>query len=117
FLKGAVGYVIVIVTVYFGIDYLRRVMLGSSRGDLVWHIGDWVFMLFAVVLLIRFLSEPLITHFATASDADTHGSARFAGRREIAPLTKAEGGLLIGRANNSGRLLRYSGPAHLLTMA
>ncbi|MGO7345706.1 type IV secretory system conjugative DNA transfer family protein, partial [Rhizobium johnstonii] len=26
-------------------------------------------------------------------------------------------GLLIGRANNSGRLLRYSGPAHLLTMA
>ncbi|MGO7079290.1 type IV secretory system conjugative DNA transfer family protein, partial [Rhizobium johnstonii] len=117
FLKGAVGYVIVIVTVYFGIDYLRRVILGSSRGDLVWHIGDWVFMLFAVVLLIRFLSEPLITHFATASDADTHGSARFAGRREIAPLTKAEGGLLIGRANNSGRLLRYSGPAHLLTMA
>ncbi|MGO7148650.1 type IV secretory system conjugative DNA transfer family protein, partial [Rhizobium ruizarguesonis] len=117
FLKGAVGYVIVIVTVYFGIDYLRRVILGSSRGDVIWHIGDWVFMLFAVVLLIRFLSEPLITHFGTASDADTHGTARFAGTREIAPLTKAEGGLLIGRANNSGQLLRYSGPAHLLTMA
>ncbi|MGO8063817.1 type IV secretory system conjugative DNA transfer family protein, partial [Rhizobium johnstonii] len=109
--------VIVIVTVYFGIDYLRRVILGSSRGDVIWHIGDWVFMLFAIVLLIRFLSEPLITHFGTASDADTHGSARFAGTREIAPLTKAEGGLLIGRAQGSGRLLRYEGPAHLLTMA
>ncbi|MGO6697746.1 type IV secretory system conjugative DNA transfer family protein, partial [Rhizobium johnstonii] len=116
FLKGAVGYVIVIVTVYFGIDYLRRVILGSSRGDLVWHIGDWIFMLFAVVLLIRFLSEPLITHFGSAVD-DTHGSARFAGRREIAPLTKAGSGLLIGRAPGSARLLRYDGQAHLLTMA
>ncbi|TBG13072.1 type IV secretory system conjugative DNA transfer family protein, partial (plasmid) [Rhizobium leguminosarum] len=82
FVMGAAGYLFVVFTVYFGIDYLRRVILGSSRGDLVWHIGDWIFMLFAVVLLIRFLSEPLITHFATASDADTHGSARFAGRRE-----------------------------------
>ncbi|WP_327212514.1 type IV secretory system conjugative DNA transfer family protein (plasmid) [Rhizobium beringeri] len=117
FLKGAVGYVIVIVTVKFGIDYLLRVILGSSRGDIVWHIGDWIFMLFAIVLLIRFLSEPLITHFGTASDADTHGSARFAGRREIAPLTKTSSGLLIGRAPGSARLLRYDGPAHLLTMA
>ncbi|TBG75810.1 type IV secretory system conjugative DNA transfer family protein (plasmid) [Rhizobium leguminosarum] len=116
FVMGASGYLLVVFTVYFGIDYLRRVILGSHRGDVIWHIGDWVVMAFAIVLLIRLLSTPLITHFGTVSD-DTHGSARFAGRREIAPLTKAEGGLLIGRANNSGRLLRYSGPAHLLTMA
>ncbi|MBY2991105.1 type IV secretory system conjugative DNA transfer family protein [Rhizobium leguminosarum] len=117
FVMGAFGYLLVVFTVYFGIDYLRRVILGGHRGDVIWHIGDWVVMAFAVVLLIRLLSVPLITHFGTASDADTHGTARFAGTREIAPLTKAEGGLLIGRANNSGRLLRYSGPAHLLTMA
>ncbi|NEI59348.1 TraM recognition domain-containing protein [Rhizobium leguminosarum] len=116
FVMGAAGYLFVVFTVYFGIDYLRRVMLGNHRGDVIWHIGDWVVMAFAIVLLIRLLSVPLITHFGSAMD-DTHGSARFAGRREIAPLTKAEGGLLIGRANNSGRLLRYSGPAHLLTMA
>ncbi|MGO7836221.1 type IV secretory system conjugative DNA transfer family protein [Rhizobium johnstonii] len=116
FVMGAAGYLFVVFTVYFGIDYLRRVILGGHRGDVIWHIGDWVVMAFAVVLLIRLLSVPLITHFGSAVD-DTHGSARFAGRREIAPLTKAEGGLLIGRANNSGRLLRYSGPAHLLTMA
>ncbi|NEK13127.1 TraM recognition domain-containing protein, partial [Rhizobium leguminosarum] len=116
FVMGAAGYLFVVFTVYFGIDYLRRVILGGHRGDVIWHIGDWVVMAFAIVLLIRLLSVPLITHFGTVSD-DTHGSARFAGRREIAPLTKAEGGLLIGRANNSGRLLRYSGPAHLLTMA
>ncbi|MBB4511250.1 type IV secretory system conjugative DNA transfer family protein [Rhizobium leguminosarum] len=117
FVMVAFGYLLVVFTVYFGIDYLRRVILGGHKGDVIWHVGDWVVMAFAIVLLIRLLSEPLITHFGTASDADTHGSARFAGRREIAPLTKAEGGLLIGRANNSGRLLRYSGPAHLLTMA
>ncbi|NEJ10344.1 TraM recognition domain-containing protein [Rhizobium leguminosarum] len=116
FVMGAFGYLLVVFTVYFGIDYLRRVILGGHRGDLIWHIGDWVVMAFAVVLLIRLLSVPLITHFGSASD-DTHGSARFAGRGEIAPLTRAEGGLLIGRANNSGRLLCYSGPAHLLTMA
>ncbi|MGO8388436.1 type IV secretory system conjugative DNA transfer family protein [Rhizobium johnstonii] len=116
FVMGAAGYLFVVFTVYFGIDYLRRVMLGNHRGDVIWHIGDWVVMAFAIVLLIRLLSVPLITHFGSAMD-DTHGSARFAGRREIAPLTKAEGGLLIGRANNSGRLLRYSGPAHLFTMA
>ncbi|TAZ23269.1 type IV secretory system conjugative DNA transfer family protein, partial [Rhizobium ruizarguesonis] len=116
FVMGAFGYLLVVFTVYFGIDYLRRVILGGHRCDVIWHIGDWVVMAFAIVLLIRLLSTPLITHFGSAVD-DTHGSARFAGRREIAPLTKAEGGLLIGRANNSGRLLRYSGPAHLLTMA
>ncbi|TAZ65296.1 type IV secretory system conjugative DNA transfer family protein [Rhizobium ruizarguesonis] len=116
FVMGAAGYLFVVFTVNFGIDYLTRVILGSHRGDIIWHVGDWIFMLFAIVLLIRLLSTPLITHFGSAVD-DTHGSARFAGRREIAPLTKSEGGLLIGRANNSGRLLRYSGPAHLLTMA
>ncbi|NNU36212.1 type IV secretory system conjugative DNA transfer family protein [Rhizobium sophorae] len=116
FVMGAFGYLLVVFTVYFGIDYLRRVILGGHRGDVIWHIGDWVVMAFAIVLLIRLLSAPLITHFGSAVD-DTHGSARFAGRREIAPLTKAGSGLLIGRAQGSGRLLRYDGPAHLLTMA
>ncbi|TAY09262.1 type IV secretory system conjugative DNA transfer family protein (plasmid) [Rhizobium ruizarguesonis] len=116
FVMGAFGYLLVVFTVYFGIDYLRRVILGGHRGDVIWHIGDWVVMAFAIVLLIRLLSTPLITHFGSAAD-DTHGSARFAGRREIAPLTKAGSGLLIGRAPGSARLLRYDGPAHLLTMA
>ncbi|MGO8063778.1 type IV secretory system conjugative DNA transfer family protein [Rhizobium johnstonii] len=116
FVMGAAGYLFVVFTVNFGIDYLRRVPLGGHRGDVIWHIGDWVVMAFAVVLLIRLLSVPLITHFGTVSD-DTHGSARFAGRREIAPLAKAGSGLLIGRAPGSGGLLRYDGPAHLLTMA
>ncbi|MGO8462829.1 hypothetical protein ACC759_38500, partial [Rhizobium ruizarguesonis] len=64
----------VVFTVYFGIDYLRRLILGGHRGDFIWHIGDWLVMAFAILLLIRLLSFPLITHFGSAMD-DTHGSA------------------------------------------
>ena len=47
---------------------------------------------------------------------DSHGSARFASRKE---LKKHQGGngLLIGRNPGTGQLLRYDGPAHLLTLA
>ena len=47
---------------------------------------------------------------------DSHGSARFASRKE---LKKHQGGdgLLIGRNPGTGRLLRYDGPAHLITFA
>ena len=49
---------------------------------------------------------------------DTHGSARFASPAETRALTRdAPGALLVGRDLRSGRLLRYDGPAHLLTLA
>ena len=44
------------------------------------------------------------------------GSARFGDRGDVAKLARS-GDLLIGRAKESGKLLRYDGPAHLLTMA
>lgn len=47
---------------------------------------------------------------------DSHGSARFASRKELKKL-EGENGLLIGRNPHTGRLLRYDGPAHLLTLA
>ncbi|KEP68137.1 hypothetical protein DL1_14885, partial [Thioclava dalianensis] len=47
---------------------------------------------------------------------DSHGSARFAGKNELRKLEAADG-LLIGRNPKTGRLLRYDGPAHLLTLA
>lgn len=44
--------------------------------------------------------------------------ARFATDKEARPLTRASSGLLIGRdPKKSKKLLRYDGPAHLLTMA
>nr|WP_312529249.1 type IV secretory system conjugative DNA transfer family protein [Paracoccus sp. (in: a-proteobacteria)] len=47
---------------------------------------------------------------------DSHGSARLSTRKERAALQRGDG-LLIGRDAESGRLLRYDGPAHLLTLA
>jgi type IV secretion system protein VirD4 len=49
-------------------------------------------------------------------DRDTHGSARFASPTERRAL-QIDDGLLIGRDLGSGKLLRYAGPAHLLTLA
>jgi type IV secretion system protein VirD4 len=45
------------------------------------------------------------------------GSARWANRQERRVLATGEGGLLIGRDPQTGDLLRYDGPAHLMTMA
>ena len=47
---------------------------------------------------------------------DSHGSARFANRKELKKLQRDDG-LLIGRNPHTGRLLRYDGPAHLITLA
>lgn len=69
-----------------------------------------------LVLAFRLLTNPLIEHFGDRG-GDTHGSARFATAREIAPLARATTGLLVGRDGRTGKLLRYDGPAHLLTMA
>lgn len=48
--------------------------------------------------------------------SDSHGSARFATRKERAAF-EGGAGLLIGRDLDTGKLLRYDGPAHLLTLA
>ena len=46
-----------------------------------------------------------------------HGSARFATRKERAALQAAPEGLLIGRDPETGAMLTYDGPAHLMTLA
>ena len=48
---------------------------------------------------------------------DLLGSAAFGSRADVRALEASDGDLLIGRSAKSGRLLRYDGPAHLLTMA
>ncbi|WP_454289667.1 type IV secretory system conjugative DNA transfer family protein [Rhizobium arsenicireducens] len=68
------------------------------------------------VLAFRILTNLMIQHFGDLDDA-THGTARFATNKEVAPLTRNGSGLLIGRDAKTGKLMRYDGPAHLLTMA
>jgi type IV secretion system protein VirD4 len=68
-------------------------------------IGGIALWIGAIYLKVRF-SRP----------DDTLGSAKFGGRAGVNALAKNKGDLLIGR-DTFGRLLRYDGPAHLLTIA
>lgn len=89
--------------------------IGFGPGTIPYIALDLLTLVIMAWLAFRFITNPLIIHFGDM-EGDTHGSARFATNKEIAPLTQSGSGLLIGR-DKSGKLLRYDGPAHLLTMA
>ena len=90
---------------------------GPPLGQSAW---EWVILVPCVFIGAVFGFQ----YWRTVSGADTffgltgdsHGSARFASRKE---LKKHQGsdGLLIGRNPGTGQLLRYDGPAHLITLA
>jgi type IV secretion system protein VirD4 len=70
----------------------------------------------ALALLWRRLTGPLLRNFGDDT-GHTHGSARFATAKETARVAQGPAGLLIGRDTKNKKLLRYAGPAHLLTIA
>ena len=83
----------------------------------------WAWTIYIPFMLVGAVFGFRYWRMASGADAffgwfqgDSHGSARFAGKRELRALERA-GGLLIGRNPKTGRLLRYDGPAHLLTLA
>jgi len=90
--------------------------LGYGPGTIPFIALDLVTLLVLAAIVFRAVTNPLIIHFGDM-EGETHGSARFATHKEVAPLTRADSGLLIGRDGKTGKLLRYDGPAHLLTMA
>ena len=90
--------------------------LGYGPGTIPFIALDLVTLLVLAATVFRVVTNPLIIHFGDM-EGETHGSARFATNKEVAPLTRADTGLLIGRDAKTKRLLRYDGPAHLLTMA
>lgn len=90
--------------------------LGYRPGTIPFIALDLVTLLVLAAIVFRVVTNPLIIHFGDM-EGETHGSARFATTKEVAPLTSADTGLLIGRDAKTKRLLRYDGPAHLLTMA
>ena len=89
---------------------------GYGPGTIPFIALDLVTLLVLAALTFRLVTNPLIIHFGDM-DGETHGSARFATTKETAALARAHSGLLIGRDPKSAKLLRYDGPAHLLTMA
>src|SRR3546814_8735757 len=92
-------------------------LLGLARDSHLYQIGMMLTFLVIILVTLRALFQPLIFQYGGPAGDDTHGSARFASDRETRPLAQGGDGLLIGRDHKSGRLLRYAGPAHLLTIA
>ncbi len=82
----------------------------------------WQWLVFGPLIFVGGIFGFQYWRMASGADAffgltgDSHGSARFANRKELKKLQR-EDGLLIGRNPHTGRLLRYDGPAHLITLA
>lgn len=114
-LKLGFFFLVVAIALFVGARYLLDA-IGLQPSDLLWIAADVLITAFLAVLGFRFLTNPMIEHFG-GMDGDTHGTARFATNKEVAPLTRQESGLLVGRDGKTGKLLRYDGPAHLMTMA
>lgn len=89
---------------------------GFPRDSNVYQIVMLVTAIVIILVALRALFQPLILRYGGSDGDATHGSARFATDREARPLARDDG-LLIGRDRKSGKLLRYAGPAHLLTIA
>ncbi|MEP3438244.1 MAG: type IV secretory system conjugative DNA transfer family protein, partial [Hoeflea sp.] len=115
FVKFVVGLLVIILIPTFVIEYL--VHNGTiERAGLIRQIASSVVIIFALLLIWRAITNALIDNFGNIA-GETHGSARFATPKEMAPYSQKSSGLLIGRDPKSKRLLRYDGPSHLITMA
>ena len=117
--KPLLGVLFLLVMALFVVGFGGRFALqqmGFGVGSIPFLALDLVTLLVLVWIVFRVITNPLIIHFGDMAD-DTHGSARFATNKEVAPLTRSNSGLLIGRDPKSKSLMRYDGPAHLLTMA
>lgn len=117
--KPLLGVLFLLVMALFVVGFGGRFALqqmGFGVGSIPFLALDLVTLLVLVWIVFRVITNPLIIHFGDMAD-DTHGSARFATNKEVAPLTRSNSGLLIGRDPKSKSLMRYDGPAHILTMA
>ena len=114
----------------FLLSTFAAMMITGTIRQYVWHlkpfaadasIREWLLTIFVygMIWLVSFRYFDMKTGFSSLfrrSAGDSHGSARFATKAERAAFQNGDG-LLIGRDSQTGKLLRYDGPAHLLTLA
>ncbi len=114
----------------FLLSTFAAMMITGTIRQYVWHlkpfaadasIREWLLTIFVygMTWLVSFRYFDMKTGFSSLfrkSAGDSHGSARFATKAERAAFQNGDG-LLIGRDSQTGKLLRYDGPAHLLTLA
>ena len=117
----AFGLVLAFVLVTFGFTLGQMLIFGMDTIDepntLFGWLGYALCVLTGWALVLALWAEHFGIARLFARTRDSHGSARLASKAERRDLAESESGLLIGRDADSGRLLRYDGPAHLLTLA
>ncbi|MCH3755948.1 hypothetical protein LZC13_10025, partial [Campylobacter coli] len=114
--RVAILFLIVGIVLAGGMQFMLHALLGLPRDSNLYQIVMMLTFLVIILAGLRALFQPLILKYGGPEGDATHGSARFATDAEARPLAQSEG-LLIGRDRKSGKLLRYAGPAHLLTIA
>ena len=114
--RVAILFLIVGIVLAGGMQFMLHALLGLPRDSNLYQIVMMLTFLVIILVGLRALFQPLILKYGGPEGDATHGSARFATDAEARPLAQSEG-LLIGRDRKSGKLLRYAGPAHLLTIA
>lgn len=117
----ALGLVLAFVLVTFGFVLGQMLIFGMETIDEPNTLFGWLGYAVCVLTGWALVLSVWADHFGIAAlfarTRDSHGSARLATKAERRDLAKDSAGLLIGRDADSGRLLRYDGPAHLLTLA
>ena len=113
----AMLFLIVGLVLGLGMPLLLGKLLGLPRDSLIYQAVMMLTGLVVILVTLRALFQPLILRYGGPDSDDTHGSARFATANETRALARADTGLLIGRDMKTRKLLRYPGPAHLLTIA
>ncbi|PAU95950.1 type IV secretory system conjugative DNA transfer family protein [Paracoccus salipaludis] len=115
------GLTIAFVLITFGFVFGQMLIFGLDTIDEPNTLFGWLGYAFCVLTGWALVLSVWAEHFGIARlfarTRDSHGSARLASKAERRDLAKSDKGLLIGRDADSGRLLRYDGPAHLLTLA
>lgn len=89
----------------------------GTRNKLLDIVLGVVLLGVVAAVFLRQIATPLLNHFDYGGNGGTHGTARFASQAEVNTLIRPGEGLLIGREGPGGKIMRYDGPAHLLTMA
>ena len=93
------------------------ILSDAPMGEALWHwVLFWPMLIAGWIAGANDWSNRTGVRLWGRRPSDSHGSARFATRKERAALEGGDG-LLIGRDLDTGKLLRYDGPAHLLTLA
>ena len=113
----AMLFLIVGLVLGLGMPLILGKLLGLPRDSNIYQIVMMLTGLVVILVALRALFQPLILRYGGPDSDDTHGSARFATANETRALARADTGLLIGRDMKTRKLLRYPGPAHLLTIA